>query len=293
MITGTTRRLLIGLLEGVLLLNASLLGVDAELVPLDVGNERSPVQAGWVDSRFLDGMALGQLNQLLALRIDEVGSVDEFQYPQSVEGKDNVLGHDGRAFADIHNAELGLIALVEQKVNDGARPVWKIGLLTHIGNGLLGTSNLLLFLAELVGEGDEESTIAFALMSGECQNTGQIVPNIRVFLLTVVTDGMVATLVHLAEHVKQEGIDVKEEGFVIQKHFGNVAQILAVNAFLEAIDLKHAEITLAVDLVAGGMTTLPGQFLGLEAQEFLLPREEAEGKFAHVEDINDSTARGQ
>ena len=68
----------------------------------------------------------------------------------------------------------------------------RTSLLSQITHGFFGRSDLFFLLAEFVREGNEESSISLALMGGEGKDACQVVPNVRVFFLAVVSNWMVS-----------------------------------------------------------------------------------------------------
>ena len=64
--------------------------------------------------------------------------------------------------------------------------------MSQIGHGLLGAADLLLLLAQLVRKGDEEAAVALALVGWEGKDAREVVADVRVLLLAVVSHGMVA-----------------------------------------------------------------------------------------------------
>ena len=87
---------------------------------------------------------------------------------------------------------------MEEEVDDRAGPVREVRFLTHVGDGLFGTANLLLLLAELIREGDDKAAVPLALMGGEGENTSKVVTDVGILLLAVVPDGMETAVIPLA-----------------------------------------------------------------------------------------------
>ena len=52
------------------------------------------------------------------------------------------------------------------------------------------------------------------------------------------------------KHVEVKGVDFTSEVFVVQKHSGDVAQVLCIHFLLLSIKFKHAHFIVSVDLVA-------------------------------------------
>lgn len=64
---------------------------------------------------------------------------------------------------------------------------------------------------------------------------------------------MGSSLVTLTQHIEQEQVHVIEKGLVIQEELGQVAQVLTEQLLLFAVDLKHGDIGVAIDLIPWGM----------------------------------------
>lgn len=210
----------------------------AEFVSFHVGDKGCPVQLGGVYPGFLNGVFLGQLFQEAPFRGNKVDSVDDFENAELVESKDNVFGHDGRLFGNVHDAHAARV-VEKQKVHNGGHPIGFVGLLTKVGHGFFRRTHLFFLFAELVRKGNQETTVSLSLMGGEGKDTSQIVSHVRVLLLAVVPHRMKAPIVHLAQDVKEKGINIKVECLVIQKEFGNITQVLTIDAFLVPVDFKH------------------------------------------------------
>lgn len=61
---------------------------------------------------------------------------------------------------------------------------------------------------------------------------------------------MAPILIRLGEYIKQEGLHIIIQRFVIQEHLGQQAQILAVNLVLSSIHFKDRHNAVSVNLVA-------------------------------------------
>ena len=61
------------------------------------------------------------------------------------------------------------------------------------------------------------------------------------------------SLVALAEDVEQKEVDVVVERLVVEEHFRQVAQVLAVGLLFLPVDLEHGDGAVTVDLVAWGV----------------------------------------
>ena len=76
-------------------------------------------------------------------------------------------------------------------------------------------------------------------MLWECQNACEIVSLCRVLLLAEVPDHVAAGLIDFRYDVKVERVNIIIEGLVIKEKLGEETQILAVNRFQRAVDLKN------------------------------------------------------
>lgn len=63
--------------------------------------------------------------------------------------------------------------------------------LAQVRQGPLGGANLGLLLGQLVGEGNEKAAVALALVGGQAEDAGQIVPLLALLLLAEVAHYMV------------------------------------------------------------------------------------------------------
>ena len=61
---------------------------------------------------------------------------------------------------------------------------------------------------------------------------------------------MRTSLIALTQHIKQEQVHVIEQRLVIQKQLGQIAQVLAEQLFLLAVNLKHGHIGVTIDLIS-------------------------------------------
>ena len=64
---------------------------------------------------------------------------------------------------------------------------------------------------------------------------------------------MAAQLVHLCQHVEQEGLHIEVESLVVEEELGKEAEVLAVDLVVTSVCLKHRDGALAVDLMARGL----------------------------------------
>ena len=51
-------------------------------------------------------------------------------------------------------------------------------------------------------------------------------------------DNVSPSLVALAQHIKQEGVDIVVQSLVVEEQLGQVAQVLAVDLLLPPVDLE-------------------------------------------------------
>ena len=68
-----------------------------------------------------------------------------------------------------------LLRGVDQQLDDGLSPVGSVTQQTQVRKWLLGASQLAFFLAKLVGEFNQEFTVAVPLVLGESEDTGNVV----------------------------------------------------------------------------------------------------------------------
>ena len=64
---------------------------------------------------------------------------------------------------------------------------------------------------------------------------------------------MRSSIVAFTENIEEEKVDIIEKSLVIQEELSQVAQILAEQLFLLAVNLKHWDIGIAVDLISWRM----------------------------------------
>ena len=77
----------------------------------------------------------------------------------------------------------------------------------------------------------------------------------RFLFLGEIANEMRALSIDLAQNVKEERIHIEVEGLVVQKQFGHETKILTVQFVFLAVDLVDGERALAVDLLAGWLST--------------------------------------
>ena len=59
-------------------------------------------------------------------------------------------------------------------------------------------------------------------------------------------------VVVFTEDVEEEGVHVIEEGLVVKKKFGEVAEVLAVDLLLGPVYLEHTQLCIAIYLIPCG-----------------------------------------
>jgi hypothetical protein len=80
----------------------------------------------------------------------------------------------------------------EQQVDDSFCPVCTVAQKTQVTERLLGTTELELLLAQLVGELDEEFAVSVPLVLRECQDTSDVVILRRLLFLGEIPNNMTA-----------------------------------------------------------------------------------------------------
>ena len=98
-------------------------------------------------------------------------------------------------------------------------------------------------------------SIAFSLERRKRQDTGEVIPQLAKLLLTEIADDMVALVVILRHHIKVEGRYVEVECLVVEEEFGDIRDVLAVDALVVvsiSINFKNRYVVLAVNLVSRG-----------------------------------------
>ena len=93
-----------------------------------------------------------------------------------------------------------------------------------------------------------------ALVAWQREDAREVVLLRRVLLLREVADHVRARVVHLADDVEEEGLDVVVERLVVEEELGEEAEVLAEDALVLGVDLEDRDVVrrrlLAVDLVA-------------------------------------------
>ena len=224
----------------------------------------------------------------LGRRADHVLALLVLDELQTLERRDDVVLHDGRHVAQLLDGDGALVVL--QDGQDRARPVAVVAHRPQVGKGPLRGPHLVLPLREGVREGDEKLPVALALMRRERQDARQVVVLRRALrLLGEVADRVAPALVHDAQHVEEEEVHVVVQCLVVEEELGEVAQVLAVDLLLLAVDLEVGQghrvavpvlVRVPVDLVPRGVQLRDLLHVPLQ---LLLALEEAEVEFAEVE----------
>lgn len=149
-------------------------------------------------------------------------------------------------------------------------------------------AGLFLEAGELVAHADERLAVALALVGGKGEDAGEVVALLALLLLAEVPHHVRAALVALAEDVEEEEVDVVVERLVVEEELGEEAEVLAKDLFAVAVNLKHGDVAVAVDLVA---RRPPQLGLGHVVQELLAALEEFERKLAHIQLLHSTWRR--
>ena len=64
---------------------------------------------------------------------------------------------------------------------------------------------------------------------------------------------MVTPVITFTHHVKQEGVCIIVQSLVVQKQFGEEAEILGVNSIFPSVNLEEGDRILAINLVPRGI----------------------------------------
>mmetsp|Transcript_41598 Transcript_41598/g.106452 ORF Transcript_41598/g.106452 Transcript_41598/m.106452 type:complete len:349 (+) Transcript_41598:700-1746(+) len=167
-----------------------------------------------------------------------------------------------------------------EDVQQHARPVAAVAHLPQVAQRPLRRAHAPLLFGELVREGDEEAAVALALVRRQREDARQVVLLLRGLLLGKVAHHVVPRGVVLREDVEQEGVHVVVERLVVQEELGEVAQVLAVHLLLAPVHLKHGDVAVAVDLVAG---RVQHRVLAQVAHHHVALLEEVERELAKVQ----------
>ena len=221
------------------------------------------------------------LKDALPIDSDIVLSVVLLDHPRFAQSPSDVFRRNERLLAQQGHRPL-VRGMVEDRLANAAQPPRVVGLSAHLGEGLLGTSNLLLYFAELVTEGNQEFAVASVLAEREHHYTRQVV--LRLFDLRKVPGQVVLIVLDFAEHVEEENLHVVSQILMVHKQLRQIPPILTVSRILGPIDLKdrHHILLIAVDLVPGRMHegTLP-----VMSNQFSLSGVETEAVLADVEEV--------
>jgi hypothetical protein len=98
---------------------------------------------------------------------------------------------DGSLLRDIVNAEF-LVHAVDEKFNDGLRPIGTVAEQAKIRERLFRAAELALFLAEFVRELNQELAVAVSLVLGQGQDARDIVALGGLFLFREVANDVAA-----------------------------------------------------------------------------------------------------
>mmetsp|Transcript_19883 Transcript_19883/g.50441 ORF Transcript_19883/g.50441 Transcript_19883/m.50441 type:complete len:448 (-) Transcript_19883:704-2047(-) len=224
-----------------------LLGLEVGVLALRVVGR--PHDQGRVHAQARAARRLEVVRHHLGCRADDVLPLDLLQHAQRLQRGDGVIGADGGALTQLLDGDGALV--VAQHAQQLARPVAVVRGATQVGQRALGRAHLALNLGQLVRHGDEELAVALALVRGEAQDAGQVVPLLAALLLAEVAHHVRAALVDLAQDVEQEEVDVVVERLVVEEQLGQEAQVLAERLLALAVNLEHAHVAVAVDLLSG------------------------------------------
>ena len=97
---------------------------------------------------------------------------------------------DRRLLRNIVDAQF--LCSIDQQLDDGLSPVGSITQQAQVRKRLLRTPQFAFFLAELVGEFDQEFTVAVSLVLGEGKDTGDVVVVGGFLLFREITNDMTA-----------------------------------------------------------------------------------------------------
>ena len=86
---------------------------------------------------------------------------------------------------------------------------------------------------------------------GERQDAGHVVIVLTLLLLAEVTDEVAAFRISSSHAVEQERVDIVVEGFVIEKEFGEEAEIAAPSPLPPAVNLKEGDAIITINFITG------------------------------------------
>ena len=135
-------------------------------------------------------------------------------------------------------------------------PPGYVALPPEIAQRPLWRPNPVLELGDLVAERDKELPVALSLVKGQHEDTAEIPTLLAILLPGKVADEVMAVLVDFCDEKEDEGEDVEGDVFVVQEELREVGKVLAIGLVLNAIDFKHRNILMPIDLVPGRMRQL-------------------------------------
>lgn len=106
---------------------------------------------------------------------------------------------------------------------------------------------------------DEETTVSLTLVLRHGHDARDVVLLLTQFLFGKVADQMATFAVVDRQDVEEKGFDIVIKRFVIEKEFGQQAEILAINLVDVAVHLEDGEIVFTVNF---GGRWMPPQALG-------------------------------
>mmetsp|Transcript_13380 Transcript_13380/g.54017 ORF Transcript_13380/g.54017 Transcript_13380/m.54017 type:complete len:575 (-) Transcript_13380:98-1822(-) len=256
---------------------------SAEVCVLLLGVVRGPDELRRVNLHARRSRRLEVLLDELGRGADDVRALLIRQQVEVLQGADDVLRLNHRELGQVLDAHHRPGFILEDR-EELPRPVAAVRHQPEVRQRSLRGPDLALLLAQLVREGDEHLPVPLALVRRQRQDARQVVSLLGALLLAEVPDDVVPALVHLAQHVEQEEIHVVVERLVVQEELGEVAQVLAEDLLLLAVNLeKRRRLTarlVAVDLVPGRVVHLRLPKVPLQ---LLLPLEEVQGELAEEE----------
>ena len=95
---------------------------------------------------------------------------------------------DRSLLRDIINTQL--LRGIDQQLDNGLSPVGSVTQQTQVRKWLLRASQLAFFLAELVGEFDQQLAITVSLVLGESEDTGDVIIVGRFLLFREISNNM-------------------------------------------------------------------------------------------------------
>lgn len=101
---------------------------------------------------------------------------------------------------------------------------------------------------------DEEPPVTLSLILRHRHYTRHIIFLLTMFLFREISDKMAAFAIVFGQYVKQERLDVIIQRLVVQKQFGEEAEILTVYFVRVPVDFEHRYVAAAVYLRGGRMS---------------------------------------